>query len=78
MIYMNITIRGLQESIFRKFKSKAAEEDMKLGDALTQAMELWIKESGRKPRAKFTDVPTFNWGKGTEKSSMEVDKILYG
>ncbi|MGD0729474.1 MAG: hypothetical protein ABR981_05350 [Candidatus Micrarchaeaceae archaeon] len=75
---MNITIRGLQETIFRKFKSKAAEEDMKLGEALTKAMELWIKEGKNRPKAKFTDVPTFNWGKGTEKSSVEIDKILYG
>jgi hypothetical protein len=75
---MNITIRGLQEVIFRKFKSKAAEEDMKLGEALTQAMELWLKEGKNKPMAKFTDIPTFKWGKGTEKSSLEVDKIIYG
>jgi len=75
---MNITIRNLQESTFRKLKAKAAEEDMKIGDALTQAIELWVKTQSKRPKGKFTDIPTFNWGKGTEHSSTEIDKILYG
>lgn len=75
---MNITIRNLQESIFRRFKAKAVEENMKLGDALTQAMESWLKERREKPRAKLSNLPSTDWGPGTEKSSQEIDKILYG
>ncbi len=75
---MNITIRDLQESIFRRFKAKAAEEGMKLGDAMTQAMELWLRENNLKPKGKLTDLTPFHWGKGTEKTSVEIDKILYG
>ena len=76
---MNITIRGLQESIFRKFKARAAEENVTLGNALSQAMEAWLKkgEAGE-PRAKLSDLKITNWGKGTERSSEEIDRIAYG
>jgi hypothetical protein len=76
---MNITIRGLQETVFRKFKAKAAEENVTLGDALSQAMEAWLKK-GRTgaPRAKLADLKITNWGKGTERSSEEIDKVVYG
>lgn len=75
---VNITIRNLHERTFRSLKAKAAEEDMKLGDALTQAIELWVKTRSRKPKGRLTDIPTFGWGKGTEHSSTEIDKVLYG
>ncbi len=78
MICMNITIRNLHDSMFRKFKAKAAEDDLKLGDALTQAIALWLKKDGSKPRSKLKSIDVFDWGKGTEKTSVEVDKILYG
>jgi hypothetical protein len=75
---MNITIRDLDEKVFRRFKAKAVEEGMKLGEALTQAMELWIKQKSTKPIKSLLDIKPFNWGKGTEKVSTEIDKILYG
>jgi len=33
--------------VFRRFKAKAVEEGLRLGEALTQAMELWIEERSR-------------------------------
>ena len=75
---MNITIRGLNDMVFRKFKAKAIEEDMKLGEAATQAMKMWIEARGSKPRSKITEIEHFNWGKGTERTSTEIDKILAG
>ncbi len=76
---MNITIRGLQETIFRKFKARAAEENVTLGDALSQAMEAWLKrEKTGAPTARLADLKITNWGKGTERSSEEIDKVVYG
>ncbi len=75
---MNITIRNLQETIFRRFKARAVEEDMKLGDALTQAMEMWLGMRKEKPKHKLTGLPMSDWGKGNEHVSKNVDKILYG
>ncbi len=74
---MNITIRNLHENIFRKFKASAAEKGVKLGTALTQAMELWVKKTNEKPLAKLSNIKPFNWGKGTEKTSREIDQLLY-
>lgn len=75
---MDITMRGLQGGIFRKFKAKAAEEKIKLGDALSQAMNLWLKKERKKSKAKLSDLKITNWGPGTENSSEEVDTIVYG
>ena len=75
---MNLTIRHLDETVFRKFKAKAAEEGMKLGQALTQAMEAWIRQSPRARAIKLTDMETSDWGKGSESTSVDIDEILYG
>ncbi|MEM2890758.1 MAG: hypothetical protein QW358_05435 [Candidatus Hadarchaeum sp.] len=75
---MNITIRDLDEAVFRKFKAKAVEEGMKLGEAVTQAMETWIKQRKTEPRLRLLEIKPFDWGEGTERASIEVDQILYG
>jgi hypothetical protein len=75
---VNITIRGLNESVFRKFKAKAVEDGMKLGEALTQAMAMWVRQIADKREVSILDLETFDWGKGTEKASVEIDKFLYG
>jgi len=54
------------------------EEGMRMGDAVTQAMELWIRETNKQPNSRLKEIETFNWGKGTEKTSSEIDELLYG
>jgi len=75
-----IAFRGVDEEILRKFKAKTIEERMKMGEALTLAMKKWVEEEKRKkPNPKYLlKVKPFDWGKGTEKTSMEIDEILYG
>ena len=75
---MNLTIRGLSEPVFRKFKGKAVEEGMKLGQALTQAMDMWITHGMDKRKLSLLNLETFDWGKDTEKVSVEIDRIIYG
>ena len=74
-------IRGLNEDTYRKFRQKAIEERLKVGDALTFAMEDWLKkEKNRKevnPK-RLLKMKPFDWGKGTEKTSKEIDEIIYG
>ncbi len=76
-------VRDVDEKAIRKFKALAVEERMKLGDALTKAMLYWLaKEKKDKKKAKGVDsllkIKPFNWGPGTEKTSSEIDEILYG
>jgi hypothetical protein len=75
---MDLTVRSLDNSAFKKFRAKAAEEGMKLGEALTQAMELWIKQRNMKRHASLLDIKPFNWGNGTERINTEIDQTLYG
>ena len=63
---VNITIRDLSEAVFRKFKAKAVEEGMKLGEAITQAMEMWVKHRTTEPHLCLLQIKTSNWGVGTE------------
>jgi len=78
VISVNITIRRLDEVVFKRFKAKAVEEGMRLGEAVVQAMEAWVKQRNVKPTGSLLHIKTFDWGEGTEKTSIEIDKILYG
>ena len=75
---MNITVRGVDEEVFRRFKARAVEEGMRLGEALTQAMEMWLQQRNLKPKARLLDIRPFNWGEGSKRVSVEIDRIIYG
>ena len=75
---MNITVRGVDEEVFRRFKARAVEEGMRLGEALTQAMEMWLQQRSLKPKARLLDIRPFNWGEGSKRVSVEIDRIIYG
>ena len=49
-----LTVRNVDDEIFTRFKSVAVKEKMKMGDALVDAMNLWLKEKehGRKQSFK--------------------------
>jgi hypothetical protein len=72
-----ITVRDVDERVFREFKAEAVKRGMTLGSALTLAMEKF-KSSLAGKRAKLTAYKPVAWGKGTERVSEEVDAILYG
>jgi hypothetical protein len=75
---VNITIRGLDDAVFRRFKAKAVEEGMRIGEAVAQAMQMWLKQRTTKPSASLLELEVFDWGKGTEKLSREIDQVMYG
>jgi hypothetical protein len=57
---MNVTIRGLNESVFRRFKAKALEEGVKLGEALTQALDIWVQEMANKREVSVLNLEAFD------------------
>ena len=79
-----IGVRDVDEDTFRKFRAMTIEEKMKLGFALTLAMRKLLEERKKKEKAAnnkikhLLTVKPFDWGQGTEKTSEEIDKILYG
>lgn len=78
-----IGIRGVNKETFRKFRAVNIEEKLKLGEAMTIAMENYLekrklKKSNKQNIKELLKIKPFDWGKGTEKTSKEIDEILYG
>lgn len=77
LICMNITVRDLNEEVFRRFKGKAAERGLKMGAAVTRAMQLFIAQEARKPGRKAGTIRLSDLTKG-DSTSEEIDSLLYG
>ncbi len=57
----------------------AKKNKLTIKEALRKAALLWVEEnSGINPNDPIFRAKPADWGKGTENSSKEVDKILYG
>ncbi len=79
MLYMTtqITVREVDDTIFREFKAEATRHGLTLGTALTIAMEKFQSELGGK-RKKLRSHTPISWGKDSANVSEEMDSILYG
>ncbi|MBL7169722.1 MAG: hypothetical protein ISS48_01765 [Candidatus Aenigmarchaeota archaeon] len=73
---MQLSVRDVNDEIFKEFKSYAVKNGLKLGNAINMALDQWIEN--KRDQSSFLDLKPFPWGKGTEKTSKEIDKILYG
>lgn len=73
-----IGVRDVDTETFQRFRTRSTAERLRLGDALSKAMSFWLQHQQKpKKRKGFTFKP-FHWGPGTERTSMEIDAILYG
>ena len=76
---MNATIRNLDPDLFRRLKARASLEGKTVGQALNQAMLVYL---GMIPAVNKTrsmmDLPHWDFGPGNERLSEEIDEILYG
>jgi hypothetical protein len=74
---MNITIRNISRELYQEFKAEATRRGLKIGEAVTLAMKEFVKHEKRR-RVDILDFEPFDWGERTEKSSEDIDSILYG
>ena len=74
---MQVSIKDVDENIFREFKAESVREGLKIGKALTLAMRLMLEKMEKKPKMRFLDLKPKDWGRGTERISEEIDTILY-
>ncbi len=74
---MQLTVKNVDEKVFREFKAEAVMEGFNVGKALNLAMSMWLWKSA-KPKRSLLELKPVSFGKGTEKLSEEMDKILYG
>jgi hypothetical protein len=77
MYYMGqITVRDVDQEVFREFKADATKQGLTLGKALTLAMKTFHMKTSK--TKKFSSLKPIYWGEGTEQVSENVDEILYG
>ena len=72
-----ISIKDVEKQVFREFKAESIKDGLKIGKALTMAMKLWLETRDKKPKMSILDFKPRSWGKGKEKTSEEIDNILY-
>lgn len=76
---MDTTIRNLDEETYRRLRANAALRGLTVGEAITEAMRAYLERGGiARKRRSFADLPTEDFGKGSERASEEVDATLYG
>lgn len=73
---MQLSVRDVDQKIFREFKAGVVREGLNLGKAITLAMQEWLAKT-KKHKMSLLDYKATQWGKGTEKTSEEIDRILY-
>lgn len=76
-----IAVRDVDTEAFRKFKIMSMKEKLKVGEALTIAMKRLMEEKDNRKNKGIKSLLTlkpFDFGKGSEKLSKEVDEIVYG
>ena len=74
---MQVSIKNVEEEIFREFKAESVRNGFKIGKALTLAMKMWLENKERKPRMSLLNFKPRDWGKGTERTSEEIDQSIY-
>jgi hypothetical protein len=78
----SLTVRDVDKETWRRFRAKVEEEGLRTGQALDEALGIWIKEKekGRKrpdPRSFLRVEAMIDAGKHVRWSE-EIDKALYG
>ena len=77
-----LTVRDVSKAIWRKFRAASEQEGMNTGQALNEAIAMWIKE--KEARRKRLDPHHFLKVRGIMKAkkpvrwSEEVDLSIYG
>ena len=73
---MQVSIKNVDEKVFREFKAESVRDGLKVGQAMSLAMGLWLGK--KKAKKSLLDLKPSDWGPGTERLSEEIDEILYG
>ena len=58
---MQLSIKDVDEDIFRNFKVESVREGLKIGKALTLAMEMFIEKKEEKPKMSVLNLKPKGW-----------------
>jgi hypothetical protein len=77
---MDITIRDIDEELYRRAKARAALMETTIGRVLNMAIERWLEDEqqGRPKKGLTQLLSPIRFGKGTEHASERVDELVYG
>jgi len=74
---MIVSVRNVDEKLFKEFSIEAKRKDMAVGEAVTEAMKLWLHKQPAKI-VRLRDIKPWSFGPGTEDISQNIDEIAYG
>lgn len=74
---MQLSVKNVEDDVFKEFKAESVREGFNVGKSLTLAMKLWLEKKHKKPKSSILSLKTIHWGKGSERTSEEIDKVLY-
>ena len=75
----NVTLRNFDDALYRELKAEAARDNITILDALAQAVSVWLNTHKHEKKKKSVfDYKSVNFGPGSERSSQEIDEVLYG
>lgn len=75
---MDTTIRNLDEEAYRVLKAQAALQGLSIGEAMTEAIWAYVRDKRGPEAPNFWDIEPWDFGRGTERLSEEIDDIVYG
>lgn len=80
-----LTVRDVDKDVWREFRARSEHEGLKTGEALSQAIRIWIKEKEEeeakeaKPNPRLLlKVRPIKVGKLEVRWSEQIDETLYG
>lgn len=76
---MDTTIRNLDETAYRRLKARAALAGKTIGEMMNEAMRAYLaRPESDDRRGTLADLRPEDYGEGCERSSEEVDSVVYG
>ena len=80
MTNVDITFRNVDGEALQNFKAEAVRENKTFGEALAEAILLWLKHKKliKKKKTRLSLSKPVDFGPGTENLSERVDEVLYG
>jgi hypothetical protein len=77
-----LTVRDVDEEVWRRFRAKTEQEGLKTGQALNEALGIWVerreKLAGRPDARRFLRMEGIIHTRERVKWSEEIDGTLYG
>lgn len=76
---MNITIRNIDDELYREFKAEAIRTGTTIGTAINSAIQMWLDQKKKRTlKYSFLDYKAVDYGEGTENLSETYKQYLYG